>query len=124
MHINIVKATNIELTESLKQYVEKKLRRVSNKFVDKNDESAQCDVELGKTTEHHKNGNVLRAEFNLHVAGKNMYAAAEEEDLYAAIDEARNDLSRQLKSHRGKRETMLRKGGKKLKQMLRGASAE
>ncbi|MEX0924622.1 MAG: ribosome-associated translation inhibitor RaiA [Candidatus Paceibacterota bacterium] len=120
MKINIVQATNIDLSDAITNYLEKKLSRVSEKLVDPNDESAMCDVDLGRTTEHHKTGEVYRAEFNLHIAGKDLYAEAEEIDLYAAIDEARDDLERQLKSHQKKQTTLLRKGGKKLKEMLRG----
>ena len=119
MHINIVQATNIELTDPLRQYVEKKLHNIARKYVSKDDESAQCDVELGKTSNHHQSGNVYRAEFNCHIAGKNLFAEAEQEDLYAAIDEAKDELGRQLKKFNNKRETMLKKGGRKLKQMIR-----
>lgn len=119
MKINIVKTTNIDLTDALTDYVEKKLSGLNQKFIDPNDESVQCDIELGKTTNHHRSGDIYRAEFNLHVAGKDLYAAAEEADLYAAVDEARDDLRRQLKTHRGKKETLFRKGGLKFKEMIR-----
>jgi len=119
MQINFVNATNIDLTDSLKDYVELKLQRIAKKFIDSNDESAQCNVELGKTTEHHKTGEIFRAEFNLHISGKDIYAAAEKEDIYVAVDEARYELRRQLKSHQEKQQTMIRKGGKKLKDILK-----
>ncbi|MEX1028341.1 MAG: ribosome-associated translation inhibitor RaiA [Candidatus Paceibacterota bacterium] len=120
MRINIVQATNIDLTDAITDYLDKKLAKLSAKLIDPNDESAVCDVDLGKKSEHHKNGEIFRAEFNLHIAGKDMYAEAEEIDLYAAIDEARDELERQLKSHQKKRTTLIRKGGKKLKDMIRG----
>ena len=118
MHIHFVETTNIDLTDALRQYVEEKLQRLASKHIDKSDESAKCDVQIGKTTEHHQSGEIYRAEFSCHVAGKDLFAAAEEEDLYAAIDEARKELRRQLRSYNEKRETMLKKGGRKLKEML------
>ncbi|MEX0930242.1 MAG: ribosome-associated translation inhibitor RaiA [Candidatus Paceibacterota bacterium] len=120
MRINIVQASNIDLTDAITGYLEKKLTKLSKKFIDPNDESARCDVDLGKTTVHHKSGEIYRAEFNLHIAGKDMFAKADESDLYAAIDAARDDLKRQLRSTQGKRATLLRKGGKRLKDLLRG----
>lgn len=120
MHINIVRTENIDLTDSLHDYLEKKLQKVADKFIDKNDESAQCDVELSKTTEHHQSGPYYRAEFNLHIAGKDLFAASDQEDLYVAIDDARDEIERQLRRHREKQETRLKKGGRKLKRMLRG----
>jgi len=122
MQINIVQTPNIELSDSLSDYLHKKLTSVADKFIPDSDESAQCNVDIGKTTEHHQSGPYYRAEFNLHVAGKNLIAEAEEEDLYAAIDEAKSELARQLRKHYDKRETMLRKGGRKLKAMFRRES--
>lgn len=119
MQINIVDTSNLELTDPLRSYAEQKLQKLSTKYVDPNDESAQCDVELSKTTEHHKEGAIYRAEFNVHISGKDLFAASEQEDIYAAVDDAAAKLAKQFTSHRGKRETLLRKGGKKLKQMLR-----
>ena len=120
MKINIVRAENIDLTDALRTYVEKKLRKISKTYVRAGDESAICDIELGKTTHHHKAGDIFHAEFNLHIAGKDLYVEAQESDLYAAIDEAQDELRRQLKSHREKRLTLIRKGGKRLKDLVRG----
>lgn len=114
-----IKATNIELTEAIRDYVNKKFNAVS-KFVRKSDESVLCRVEVGKVTHHHKKGEVFRAEGRIHVDGKELYAASEMEDLYAAVDDVKDELVRVLTSTKEKKMDMVRKGGARIKNMLKG----
>lgn len=116
MNINI-KATTIELTPAIKAYVEEKVAMLG-KLIDPADTSAHADVEVGQTTKHHQSGDVFRAEINLHVAGANLRAESERDDLYAAIDEAKDELMRQLRKEKTKRTDLVRRGGLALKQML------
>lgn len=118
MRINI-KATNLELTQAISDYLEKRISTL-DKFVNKNDESAMADVEVGKSTKHHQSGDIFRAEINLHVAGKNLRAVSEKDNLYAAIDEAKDEMAREITSHKAKQRTLLRRGGAKIKDFLRG----
>jgi putative sigma-54 modulation protein len=117
MKINI-KATNIDLTEAIRLYVEKKLRKVEKKLIDPNDTSALCDVEVGMTTRHHQSGDIFRAEYNLSIAGDFVRVEAEKTDLYAAIDKAQNELYRALRSRKNKKRVKERKWGKKLKDFV------
>lgn len=117
MKINF-KATQFELTAEITNYCQEKLNSLEKLLSD--DESAFVDVELGKTTEHHKQGEIFRAEFNLHTAGKNFRAEAVAEDLYLAIDEVKNELLGEVKRYRKKQGAMLRRGGRAVKDFLRG----
>jgi putative sigma-54 modulation protein len=114
-----IKGTNIELTPAITDYVNKRVESL-NKFVDSHDESVLAYVEVGKTTHHHKNGDFFRAEINLHIRGKDLYAASEQADLYAAIDDVKEEMARELKSAREKKITLVRRGGAKLKALIRG----
>lgn len=118
MHIKI-KATNTTLTPQIEEYISKKVEAL-DKLVSKEDTSAQVAVEVGKTTEHHKSGDVFFAEFNLHIAGGDFIAKQEAADLYAAIDIAKDELMHAVRAHKGKQQTMLRRGGQMVKNMLRG----
>ena len=64
-----VKATQMELTSAISDYLSKRLSAL-DKFVDPTDDSAMCYVEVGKVSHHHKSGDVFRAEINLHLGGK------------------------------------------------------
>ncbi len=118
MRINI-KATNLELTNAISDYVEKRVASLE-KFVDKNDESAIAQVEVGKSTKHHQSGDIFRAEINLHIAGKDLRAVAEKDNLYSAIDEAKDEMTREITSHKDRKRTLIRRGGARIKDFLRG----
>ncbi|HEY9586081.1 MAG TPA: ribosome-associated translation inhibitor RaiA [Candidatus Paceibacterota bacterium] len=107
----------LEKTEAIENYLDKRLKNLG-KLV--NDNAARATVELGKTTAHHKSGNVFRAEINLHSAGKEFYAAVEKDDLYAAIDEMRDEITREIAKFKGKSETMFRRGARAVKNIIKG----
>jgi len=113
------KATNLELTLAISRYVNKKLTALG-RLVRAQDESAHAEVEIEKTTAHHRSGDVFRAEINLHIAGKRFRAEVTTNDLYAAIDAMKDEIERALESHKDKRLTLRKKGGQKVKSMLHG----
>ncbi len=117
MNTNI-KATNITLTPAIQEYVDKRLEKIKNILA--NDPSAQCDVELARVTNHHKKGDIFKAE--LHIVGreKNFYASIENEDLYSAIDLARDEIFREVTSGKERRASLIRRGGAKIKSIVKG----
>ncbi|PIR46453.1 MAG: ribosomal subunit interface protein [Candidatus Vogelbacteria bacterium CG10_big_fil_rev_8_21_14_0_10_45_14] len=117
MKINI-KATNIELTDAITDYLSKKIEMLE-KFIDATPDSVFCDAEIGRTTKHHKGSDIFRAEINLHAAGKYFRAVSEKDNLYASIDEAKDEIARELNSHKTKKETLVRRGGRKVKKILK-----
>jgi len=119
MNINI-KATGIELTPAIEDYADKKILPLE-KFLPKPTDAYIMRLELAKTTNHHKEGLIFRAEVQI-AHGIDIYAAAEAEDLYAAIDQVADDTEREIKSKRGRRESVLRRGQRALKDAVRGVS--
>ena len=119
MKISSLKATNIELTPDIDEYIRKRIAML-DKVVDRDDTSARVAAELGKTTQHHKEGNFYFAEFNVHISGKNFRAVAERDDLYAAIDEAKDEIIREVSQFKNKQRTLIRRGGAIIKNILRG----
>ena len=114
-----IKATGITLTPAISDYLQKKIEMLE-KFIDPNDTSVMCDAEVGKTTKHHKLGDVYKAEFNLRVAGKFFYAVADTDNLYSSIDKVKDEIAHELASYKTKKATLLRRGGQKVKDLLRG----
>lgn len=115
MNISI-KASNIELTPALKDYTEKRLSALEKYGGD-----MTIVAEIGKTTDHHKNGDIFRAEVTVSTAlGKQHYAASEKPDLYEAIDDVRDEITRTLTSAKGKQEALWRRGAQKIKNILKG----
>jgi putative sigma-54 modulation protein len=119
MNINI-KATNMELTEAIREYVASRLNRVE-KFVKDAELSGQ--VEIGKTTNHHKQGTeVFKAEFDIVIKGEHFFTTVEADDLYAAIDEAKEETVRKITNTKDRKQTLYRRGAKSVKKMLKGIS--
>ncbi|MCK5096187.1 MAG: ribosome-associated translation inhibitor RaiA [Candidatus Pacebacteria bacterium] len=118
MKIN-VKTTGIELTEALSDYVDDKMGQIE-KFIDVNDESVVCNVEIGVSTKHHQSGEIFRAEINMHMSGKDLRAESEKEDLYLAINDAKEEIVEEVKSYKAKQQTLNRKSGGILKRILKG----
>jgi len=113
-----IKATNLVLTEDLETYIEEKLGGLE-KFTKKYGTALEAWVEVGRTTRHHKEGDVFRAEIDVRVPGKILRSEAAGRDVYLAIDETRREMERQLKEYRGKFWTNLKKGARTLKDFLR-----
>ena len=109
----------MKITADIKDYLYKKLEHL-NKFLDSKDESVLCEVELGKTTRHHKGGDVFRTEINLHIAGKNLRAVSETDELFASIDIAKDEMARELQLNKDKKVSLLKKGGAKIKNLQKG----
>jgi ribosomal subunit interface protein len=113
------KGTNMQITPDIKDYLYKKLAHLE-KFIDPTDSSALCDVELGKVSNHHKNGDVFRTEINLHISGKNLRAVSEQGELFASIDIAKDDMVHALQSNKDKKVSLLKRGGAQIKNLLKG----
>lgn len=112
-----VKATGIELTPSILAYAEKRLDKIE-KYLEGGDHIIA--VELGKSTNHHKQGDIFRAEIRITGGGANFYATRESEDLYASIDEVRDEIIAEITKDKGKRRSLMRKGGRMIKDMSKG----
>jgi putative sigma-54 modulation protein len=113
-----IKGTNLTLTDDIRDYLNKKLVHVE-KFIEKK-EGVIMDVELAKTTNHHRAGDVFRAE--IMVTGNHMQvrAVSEKDDLYKAIDDAKDEIVRELTSKHEKRISTTRRAAVKLKNILKG----
>lgn len=117
MNIDI-KNTNITLTPAISDYIYKRLDKIKKIIGD--DSALQCDVELGRTTEHHNKGDIFRAEIHIVGSGKNLYASSQKEDLYTAIDEVQDQILRELKTDKEKKISLVRRGGARVKAMAKG----
>ena len=90
-----IKATKIELTDAIRDAVAKRLEGLEKKIV-RFGESVRAEAEVSRTTRHHKKGEVFRAEIQISLPGKKVYAEATHEDLYAAIGDAKREAERQV----------------------------
>jgi putative sigma-54 modulation protein len=91
MQIN-VSGHHVEVTPALREYVNTKLSKLQRHF----DNITNTDVTL--TIEKL----IQKAEASVHVAGADLFAACESDDMYTAIDLMTDKLDRQLIKHKEK----------------------
>lgn len=113
---HIKSSGDIELTDALDTLVREKLGTLEKFIGDETD--VTCDVELEKITGSHS-GNIFRAEANLYLRGKLFRSEATTDQIEKSIDEVREELYQELERANDKSQTMMKKGGAVIKDMLR-----
>ena len=115
----IIKTKDLNLTDTIEDYLEKKLASLEKFLSDFNQESIIAEIEVGRTTRHHQTGDIFRAEINLSINGKLFRVESERDDLYAAIDEVRDDLEQEIRKFKTKKDTIYIRGARSLKKRFR-----
>ena len=119
MYMNInVTGENITLTPDIYAYLDKKNAHIE-KILGADAPGASGQIEIGKASQHHKTGVLFEARITLRAGGRDFTAAAEGESLYGAIDAVKDELCRELTSHKDKQLTLVKRGGRTVKTMLR-----
>ena len=116
MNINI-RTSGIELTEAIRTYIDKKIGALEKHL---GTDAANTTVEIGKSANHHKPGDLVYAEVRIMGDGVNLFAKQESHDLYKAIDLVEDEMKRELDKKRGKELDLSRKGGRTMKDVLKG----
>ena len=96
-----IKAKNLELTPSIKEWIEEKIGDLDT-FVARHEKSGPvlCEVEVSRTSRHHNKGDVFRAEVNLHLPDHRLNASVEHADVRTALDMVRDILHRDLMKYK------------------------
>lgn len=128
MKINI-KATNLDLTPAIKQYIEEKIggleKLLSSKSTDWEPSvgrpTVEAFVEISRTTKHHHKGPVFRAEINVPMPGqgKVLRAEAEQWDIRVAIDQIKDEIQIELKKYNKSQAAKFKRGSRMIKNLLR-----
>jgi putative sigma-54 modulation protein len=88
---------HLEVTPALRGYVTSKLDRISRHF------DQVVDIKVLLTVDNMKEKELRqRAECNVHVKGRDLFAESSHADLYAAVDELTDKLDRQVGRYKDK----------------------
>lgn len=119
VHINI-KTTNMDMTDAISDYVHEKVGMLG-KVVDLNDPALLVHVEVGKDRQGQNTGDDLfKAEFKVSQGGRVYYADTLHGDLYAAIDETKDEVLRQVRRDKNRWSDLMIRGARKVKKRLKG----
>jgi putative sigma-54 modulation protein len=105
MQLNVT-GHHVDVTPSMHDYVSQKMERLERHF----DHVTNVHVILSVEKLRQK------AEATLHISGGNLFADAQDEDMYAAIDAMVDKLDRQIKKHKEKMTDHRRSEGVQIKQ--------
>lgn len=83
---------HVDVTDALREYIGKKMTRIDRHF----DQVIDVHVVLEVQKQRQK------AEGTVHLAGANLHAETEHDDMYAAIDLMVDKLDRQVRKHKEK----------------------
>ena len=118
MNINI-KATNMELTPAIRDFTEKKISGLA-KFIGRDDEAVKVFVEVGTTTRHHHSGDIFRAEIQITAPRleKGIRTEAIDNDLYTAIEKAKDEIKLELTKTKDRKISLVRRGARAFKKIF------
>ena len=114
----------MELTEAIEDYIYKKVTNLEKLIstIETEKGEAMVDFEVAKTTNHHRAGEIFRADCIIKIAGDKFYGSSTNEDLYTAIDEVRETLFREIRKNKDRKQTLFKRGASSVKKMLKGLS--
>jgi len=120
-----IKTKNLEFTEGLQNFIEKKLDSIK-KFIDilKEDTPlrgktlAEIFVEVEKETEHHKKGKIFLVKTKVNLPGKSLTAWSRADDLFKAVIGAKDELKIEIEKYKFKKVDKNRRQQRKLKKEI------
>ncbi len=123
MNINL-QAKNLELTPAIHDYIIKRVTNLGRLLTELEIKHGEIFVRfsVAKTTNHHKSGEVFRADCALTINGEDFYGSSDMEDLYQAIDQVKDKLFNEIEHSKDRKQTLFKRGAMSVKKMLKGLS--
>ncbi len=100
--LHTLQGKNLELTSVLERFIADKiqsLERITSRF---DQDTIEARVEISKPSRHHRSGFVFYAEINLKLPGQLLRAEVSHLDLNFAINEAFEEIEKQVKKYKDK----------------------
>lgn len=113
-----IKSTNFPLTPSISDRIENSLGSLK-KIVHNFGDEIETRVEVGRSSFHHKKGEVFFAEVNLRLGKNQIRSRSESTDVYSAIDMVKDELRNEILRFKEKKETMFRRGARSVGKFFR-----
>ena len=114
-----VKCIDIEVSEAINNYAEKKINEALEKFSNPSEKHISADIELRKTTNHHLHGEIYKTSIIVKGLANSIFVDTTKDDLYASIDEAKEKLENKLAGIKDKKKTIANKLALKFKNLFK-----
>ena len=114
-----IKGTNYEVDAKARELIDNKLKPIE-RTLGADAEKALVEVEIELVEERKNNNAVYRAEINISVEGKLYRGASTRRLLQNAMNDVKEELTKEIRRSRGKERDMTKKGGRLIKSFLRG----
>ena len=113
-------AQSFEMTDAIKSYLEKKLMML-NKLVEVPTADDMCEVRIRREApDHHKQGNdIYHVDITITSSGQTYRADADTHDIYASIDEVKDELEQMVRTQQKTFRDDERRGALAAKEMIR-----
>lgn len=116
-----IKATNIERTARIFAKIDTICAKLEKFAPAADPDELRVKIEIGRITRHHRKGIVYRAEINVTLGRTYLRAKAAGGDVVSALEEARDEIERQLLKAKKKAVSVKHREGVKMKAHRRDA---
>ncbi len=114
-----IKGVDIEITNAIRDYAEKKVYEALQKFSYTLGEKIFVEIELSKISKHHIHGNVYKASARIKGLEKNIFVLEIKDDLYSSIDGLKDKIEKSASDIKEKKKTLSRKLAFKFKNLFK-----
>lgn len=114
-----IQTINLEMTDALRDFVYLKFSNITRII---SDSSVLCTVDLERTTNHHKQGEVYKVFARIRTSKDVFQIENTGEDLYAAIDLTKDDMERLIVNNSKKERSLFRRAAARFKKMIQRRS--
>jgi len=90
-----IRGEEMGLTQAITDAIEKKLGSLG-KYMATVGDPKTLRINVGKLSDHHKKGDIFKAEADLLIPGHKIHAEIDASELYAAIDQLKDELKNRL----------------------------
>lgn len=114
-----IQGDDFQVTDAIREYVSKRFSSFE-KFLGKN-EPRELSMTIGRETAHdHPDAYIVEVKFR--ASGHDFFVTTTDNDARKAIDDAKDELWREVTHKKGKTRTLFVRGARKLKSIARGFS--
>lgn len=106
----------LTVTDQARAHIEKRFNGFS-RFADQDTEH-ELFVTVSKTTAHHRDDSI-RVEVKFKINTKDFFAAGVAPDIMGAVDQAKEELMREVTQTKAKHRTLFHRGARKLKELVK-----